>query len=133
VLFARYVRAEDPRHEVPSSNVFPRVPRQLMPHIYSPDEARRLMDAASTLGPMALMRVLTAQTFFALLFATGIRISEAVALDLDDVRSEGLLLRKTKFQKTRLVPLHETARHGLDRYLERRRPIGTPPASLFIG
>jgi site-specific recombinase XerD len=133
VLFARHVRAEDPRHEVPSSHVFPRVPRQLMPHIYSHDEARRLVDAASTLGPPSSLRVLTGRTLFALLFATGVRISEAVALDLDDVRSDGLLVRKTKFHKTRIVPLHDSARRGLEEYLVRRRAISTSPQSLFIG
>ena len=133
VLFARHVRAEDPRHEVPSNHVFPRVPRQLMPHIYSHDEARRLVDAASKLGPPRSLRVLTGRTLFALLFATGIRISEAVALDLDDVKPEGLLIRKTKFHKTRIVPLHDSARRGLEEYLVRRRAISTSPQSLFIG
>jgi integrase/recombinase XerD len=132
-LFARHVRAEDPRHEVPSNRVFPPVPRQLVPHIYTDDEARRLIASADTLGPPASMRVVTAQAFFALLFATGMRISEALALDIDDIKPEGLLIRRTKFQKTRLIPLHETARDGLARYLERRRPIGTPPPSLFLG
>ena len=47
-LFARHVRAEDPRHEVPSSRVFPPVPRQVVPHIYTDDEARRLIAAAET-------------------------------------------------------------------------------------
>jgi integrase len=37
------------------------------------------------------------------------RVSEALGLRLGDVTSEGLLIRKTKFQKTRLVPLHDTA------------------------
>jgi len=132
-LFARHVRAEDPRHEVPSNRVFPAVPRQLVPHIYTDDEARRLIAAADTLGPPSSMRVVTAQTFFALLFATGMRISEALALDIDDITPEGLLIRRTKFQKTRVIPLHETAREGLARYLERRRPVGTPPPSLFLG
>lgn len=49
-LFARHVRAEDVRHEVPSNKVFPRVPRQLMPYIYSPEESRRLIEAVGTLG-----------------------------------------------------------------------------------
>jgi integrase len=132
-LFAHYVRAEDPRHEVPSNRVFPPVPRQFVPHIYTDDEARRLIASADTLGPTASMRVVTARTFFALLFATGMRISEAVALDIDDLKTEGLLIRRTKFQKTRLIPLHETARNGLTQYLGRRRPIGTPPPSLFVG
>jgi integrase len=133
VLFARHVRAEDPRHEVPSNRVFPRVPRQYVPHIYTDDEARRLIAAADTLGPPSSMRVVTAQTFFALLFATGMRISEALALDIADIRPDGLLIRRTKFQKTRVIPLHETAREGLARYLDRRYPVGTPPASLFLG
>lgn len=131
-LFARHVRAEDPRHEVPSNRVFPPVPRQLVPHIYTDDEARRLLAATTALGPPESMRVLTAQAFFALMFATGLRISEALALDLDDVKPEGLLVRRTKFKKTRLVPLHETARQGLARYIERRRPAKTTP-SLFVG
>ncbi|MCC7538136.1 MAG: tyrosine-type recombinase/integrase [Deltaproteobacteria bacterium] len=75
----------------------------------------------------------TARAFFALLFATGMRISEALALDLDDVKPEGLLIRRTKFQKTRIIPLHESARQGIAQYLERRRPVGTPPPSLFLG
>lgn len=131
-LFARYIQAEDARHEVPSSKVFPRVHRKLMPYIYSPEESRRLVAAVGTLGMPGSMRELTAQTAIALLFATGLRISEALALDLDDITPEGLLIRRTKFNKTRLVPLHETARAGLDRYLERRRSLATPTKALFL-
>jgi len=131
-LFARYVRAEDPRHEVPSNRVFPRVPRQLMPYIYSPEESRRIVEAVRTLGMPGSMRELTAQTAIALLFATGLRISELLALDIDDIKPEGLLIRRTKFNKTRLVPLHETARAGLDRYLERRRALGRATKALFL-
>lgn len=131
-LFARHVRAEDPCHEVPSNRVFPSVPRQLMPHIYTDEEARRLLAAAATLGPPDSLRALTARTFFALLFATGMRISEAVALDIVDVKPEGLLVRRAKFRKTRLLPLHETAREGLAQYIARRQPARTTP-SLFVG
>lgn len=131
-LFARYVRAEDPRHEVPSNRVFPRVPRQLMPYIYSPEESRRIIEAVGTLGMPGSMRELTAQTAIALLFATGLRISELLALDIDDIKPEGLLIRRTKFNKTRLVPLHETAIAGLDRYIERRRSLSRATKALFL-
>lgn len=131
-LFARYVRAEDPRHEVLSNRIFPRVPRKLMPYIYSPEESRRIIEAVGTLGMPGSMRELTAQTAIALLFATGLRISEALALDIDDIKPEGLLIRRTKFNKTRLVPLHETARAGLDRYLARRRALGRATKALFL-
>jgi integrase len=131
-LFARYARAEDPRHEVPPGKVFPRVPRQVMPYIYTQDEGRRLVAEAGRLGPAGTLRPHSTCAFFALLFATGLRVSEAMALRLDDVTSDGLVIRKTKFRKTRLVPLHETARAGLERYLELRRPAGTPPMHLFL-
>ena len=50
------------------------------------------------------------------------RISEALKLTVADVTGDGLLIRETKFRKTRLVPLHDTAAAGLKRYLARRRP-----------
>ena len=53
---------------------------------------------------------------------TGLRISEALNLTVADVTNDGLLIRETKFRKTRLVPLHDTAAAGLKRYLARRQP-----------
>lgn len=58
----------------------------------------------------------------ALLSATGLRISEALKLTVADVTRDGLLIRETKFRKTRLVPLHDTVAAGLQRYLAHRRP-----------
>jgi integrase len=133
VLFARYARAEDPAHEVPAGNPFPDIPRQYVPYIYTAEEARRIVAEAGRLGPKDSLRPHSAAALFSLLFATGLRISEAVALRLDDVTGEGLVIRKTKFRKTRLVPLHDTARVGLDRYIHlRRRRAGTPPPHVFI-
>jgi integrase/recombinase XerD len=51
-----------------------------------------------------------------------LRISEALKLTVADVTTDGLLIRETKFRKTRLVPLHDTAVAGLERYLTHRRP-----------
>ncbi len=62
------------------------------------------------------MRPLTYATLIALLSATGLRISEALRLTVADVTGDGLLIRETKFRKTRLVPLHDTAATGLQRY-----------------
>ena len=69
------------------------------------------------------LRPWTYCTLFSLLAVTGLRISEALALTLDDVTADGLVIRKTKFQKTRLVPLHDTTQAGLDRYLTCRRHV----------
>jgi integrase len=71
---------------------------------------------------------------FGLLAATGMRIVEALALQIDDVIADGLVVQETKFQKSRLLPLHATARLALERFLSPGR--GWPPfgsRSLHIG
>jgi integrase len=78
------------------------------------------------------LRSLTYATLLALLATTGLRISEAIGLRLADVTADGLLIRETKFRKTRLVPLHDTVTVGLDRYLLRRRQIGSTDDHVFI-
>ena len=132
VLFARYVRAEDPLHEVPPGDIFPLVPPQRMPYIYTPEEAARLVAEAQRLGPTGTLRPHTVAAIFGLLFATGLRVSEALALRLGDVTDGGLLIRKTKFRKSRFIPLHDTAWAGLQRYLDLRMPVGTPPDHVFL-
>jgi integrase len=70
-------------------------------------------------------------TLLGLIAATGIRIAEALALQLDDVTTDGLVIRESKFRKSRLLPLHATTRRALDRYLIVRREAGADRA-LFI-
>jgi integrase len=123
-LFARYLRSEDPRHELPPANHFGYRKRRRVPHIYSAVEIRRLLHAASQLGPADSLQPHTYRTLIGLLAVTGLRISEALALRFSEVTPQGLLIHKTKFQKTRLVPLHETTAAALDRYLIRRRERG---------
>ena len=54
---------------------------------------------------------------------TGLRVSEALKLRRQDLSVDGLVIRESKFRKTRLVPLHVTARRGLERYLALRRKL----------
>ena len=60
------------------------------------------------------------------------RISEALHLLVADITPNGLLIRKTKFQKTRLLPLHDTAVAGLGRYLELRQTKKRAGEHLFV-
>ena len=131
--FAQSLQAEDDRNEVPPANAFGRPTKvRRLPHIYSPDEIRRLLRAAAELTPKGSLRPVTYVTLFSLLVSTGIRISEALSLQLDDLTSDGLLIRHTKFRKSRLVPLHATARKGLDGYITRRSQASHNDDSLFI-
>jgi len=120
--FVRHVQMEDDRHELPPANHFGARKRRRPPHIYSSAELDRLIEAALQLRPKGALRAETYATLIALLAATGLRISEALKLTIADVTRDGLLIRETKFCKTRLVPLHDTAAAGLQRYLARRRP-----------
>jgi integrase len=120
--FARHVRVDDARHELPPANHFGARKTRRPPRIYSAEDIDRLIEAALRLRPKGGLRSRTYATLIALLSVTGLRISEALKLTVADVTKDGLLIRETKFRKTRLVPLHDTAAAGLKRYLARRRP-----------
>jgi integrase len=130
--FVRYMRAEDEGHELPPANHFGYRKTRRVPHIYSNAEVRLLMHAALQLKPAESLQPHVYATLIGLLAATGLRISEALTLQFSDITADGLLIRKTKFQKTRLVPLHDTAKLAIDRYLLRRRGIRSNRTHVFI-
>jgi integrase len=59
-------------------------------------------------------------------------VSEAIHLRYNDISPDGLVIRHSKFKKTRLVPLHDTTRAALERYLERRRSYAPFDDHVFI-
>lgn len=131
--FALSMRVEDGRYEVPPANAMGRRDnRRPRPRIYTPGEIGRLLHAASGLEPRDSIRPVMYTTLFGLLAATGLRISEALALGIDDVTEDGLVIRRTKFQKSRLVPVHETVRRALDGYLQVRGQLATCDCSFFV-
>ena len=99
-------RAEDQSHELPPA-VFGSTKRpRRTPYIFSPDEIVRLVHAAAQSSHP--FRRQTYRTLFALLACTGLRVSEAIRLRLEDITPDGMLIWHSKFRKSRLVPLHET-------------------------
>ena len=130
--FALHARAEDPRHDLVPRYVFAHKRRRAFPHIFSPAELCQLLDATARLRPKGSLRPHTYHTLFALLAATGLRISEAMRLVLDDITAHGLVVRMTKFRKSRLVPLHPTTVDALQLYLERRQVYATDDDHVFI-
>ena len=124
ILFARFLHAEDPRHEIPRADFARSRQKRPTPYIYTSGEIARILDAAGNLRhqkPNPLRRQLYVM-LFGLIAAAGLRVSEALALKLDDILPDGLLhIRETKFRKSRLVPLHATVIEALDLYIEVRR------------
>ncbi len=131
IRFTRYLRAEDKRHEIPPAVFGAEKRPRPVPYILSIDQIRQLVHAASRLGYRTLRRQ-TYSTLFALLACTGLRVSEAIRLRFEDITPDGLLIRCSKFRKSRLVPLHDTARTGLERYLQRRLPYAPDDDHVFV-
>lgn len=105
-------------------------------HIYTTGEIALLLQVARSLGPAGSLRPLTYCTLIGLLVSTGLRISEAINLDTDDVdlNTAVLRVRNTKFRKSRLVPVHSSTCAVLQEYQEKRNslvPILNSPA-FFI-
>ena len=127
-LFARYRSVEDPRTEIPPPNLLSRQTHRAIPYIYSDEEINLLLTACHSLYSKGL-RHHTYYTFFGLLAVTGCRVGELIALDRDDLNRDKklLMIRETKFRKSRLVPLHHSTFEQLDKYEELREQFCTQP------
>lgn len=119
--FARYVSITEPRTEIPPTGMLaPR--RRRAPYIYSDAQVCSLLEAMLTLPPAASLRRWSYYAVFGLLAVTGLRISEALRLERDDVDLDAgiLTIRETKFGKSRIVPIHSTTVVALNDYAARR-------------
>ncbi len=131
--FSISMQAEDKRYEVPPADAFGfETFKRRLRHLLSVSELKLLLQAALKLNPLNSIRPLTYSTLFSLLAATGIRISEAISLNVEDVTDDGLMIRATKFRKDRLVPLHRSAQEGLRHYLRCRIKYSGIEKSLFV-
>ena len=131
--FALAAHAENARHQIPAADALGNaVIKRHPPYIYKAEEIVRLIRAAAALEPADSMKPFIYATLLGLLAATGMRISEALALRLGDVSADGLLVRESKFKKSRLLPLHATTRQALDTYLVEREKLVTIERALFV-
>ena len=118
--FAEYLRAFDAQTEVPPSDLLPHVKsRRLAPYVYTDDEVLTLMAATHTLRGL---KAHTYATLFGLLASTGMRVGEVLALDRSDIdwQQGVLVVRHSKFGKSREVPVHPTTVQALQAYSQAR-------------
>jgi len=133
IRFARYLHAEDERHEVPPENAFGRHrPHRRPPFLFTPGAVAALVRAARALGPEGSLQPHLYSMLVGLIASTGLRISEALNLRIEDVTPDGLIVRNSKFAKSRLLPLHPSTRSRLEHYLERRFQEASTCPFLFI-
>ena len=128
-IFARYVQALDPATEVPPPGLLPVRTRRLIPYLYSDGEIAALMAGARVLEPE--LWGATCETILGLLWSSGMRVGEALRLDRADVSfAEGrLTVWRTKFKKSRHVPLSPSTLAALASYDQVRRRCCPRPAT----
>jgi integrase len=133
--FARWLSVIEPRHQIPPPRLLNVRHRRNKPHIYHDQEIARLMEAAAALKSPRGMKGLSLGTLVGLLAATGLRPGEAAALENQDVDFEAgvLVIRESKFGKSRLVPVHKSVVSALEKYARKRhRLFPIPPCSAFF-
>jgi integrase/recombinase XerD len=132
--FARYLSGTDADTQVPPLGLMPYRAPWRRPFIYSPADIDAVMAHARRLA--SPLRAATYETLIGLLAVSGLRIGEAIKLDRDDVDwAEGvLLIRESKFGKSRLVPLHPSSMHALAGYAQLRDRFQPQPGgpSFFV-
>ena len=131
---AKHLLIEDPKTEVPPIRILGPACRRKAPHLYSKEEIAKLMGKAQHLPKGEGFQPLTIHTVIGLLASTGMRISEALRLGVEDVDLENRLLtvRESKFHKSRLIPLHTTVVAKLAQYHKRRRRDFPCSESFFV-
>jgi len=131
--FCLYRRRTEPRCFIPDPALFPKTHQLLQPYIFSEEEVARLLQDASRLKPVpsSPLRSEVIRLAIVLLFTTGIRRGELLHLTLGDYnrRDATLLIRETKFYKSRLLALNAEITEELERYLcartQRKLPVSS--------
>lgn len=134
--FCQYLVRFDHRTYVPEQKIGPVCVPQFKPHIYSVEEYRAILKAALRMpSPRAELRPKALYTILLILYGTGLRIGEALRLRIRDVdlSHDTLLIRDTKFFKSRIVPISESLSRVIRDYLvERLLAAPSPNAFLFL-
>ena len=131
--FAAYLQTVIPTTQVPPTGIFPAKRHRPTPYLWSQTDIARLLEAARTLP--SPLRAAGMETLFGLLAATGMRIGEAVGLHRDDVDLDAgvVTIRHAKFDRARLVPLHDSVTKALTSYAaERDRLCPQPRSDTFF-
>ena len=128
---AKFEAAFEPETEIPLRRLLGPAHQRIEPYLYSDEEVTSLILAARALVPVDGLRPRTYATLIGLMASTGIRVCEALRLRRDDVQPSRrrLLIRDTKFHKSRLLPVHESVADALAEYAHFRNEYEPAPSS----
>ncbi len=128
--FCLYRRRSEPVCFVPDPSQFPPPQPRRLPHVFSDNEIARVLDTADSLHSWGASPLYpqVARLALVLLYTAGLRRGEVVRLTLADYDpgEHVLLVRDSKFNKSRMVPVSKDAAAEINRYLTDRRQNGFP-------
>ena len=125
----RFATARGHAETSPLPEFKPKLPPQQTPYVYSHAELQSLLNATAALkSPLCRLRAETYRTLLLVLYGAGLRISEAIRLTVVDVdlTERVLTIRKTKFYKSRLVPIGVQLAVALTDYFVQRSTLPMP-------
>ena len=134
--FAQWLSGVDPKTTVPPTDLVPARRWRGKPHIFTESELAELLATTRRLRSPYGLRGATFATLFGLIAATGLRISEALRLDDEDIDADAATIdvRASKTGPDRLLPITPDTVERLHAYLERRnRVLGASEGALFRG
>jgi len=131
--FFTFLVLERMRKDNPASGVDMPKTSQRLPEVLTPEDIEHFLQAIDLHTPAGLRD----RAFFELVYSSGLRVSEAVNVNVSRIYfSEGIIRVLGKGSKERLVPIGETALYWLKWYLHEGRPrmvrAATPPDALFL-
>lgn len=115
-------------------------PQPYRPYVFSSDELRRFFDflqrqESHSIYPATSFRFRARYVLYHLLYACGLRVSEALRLTVADysARQRTLFIQPSKFLKDRLIPIGGRVASNLEHLIElRKRLFGIPPEGPFF-
>jgi integrase/recombinase XerC len=126
--FLRFLRRERLIDENLAMLVKPPKAKKALPSFLTADQAAALVEAPSIKNILELRDA----AILEVLYGSGLRVSECVALDVGDLEADELRVRRGKGGKDRIAPLGEKARRALDAWLARRVELRPKNNALFV-
>ena len=125
--FLCYLKAHEPETEIPAHSLL-RGSRRAKPFLFTTEQLNVLRKSAREARPRNTLRPHTLTILLGLLASTGLRVGEARRLRIDDLYLEHspphLMVHRSKFDKSRLVPLHDSSVSEMRKYLDLRTAMG---------
>jgi integrase len=134
-LFATWLHSLDSRHQIPPRSLISGRYRRKQPYIYTDDEIKGIVKTAAILPSRNGIREITYPAFFGLVAVTGLRISEAISLNNNDVdlKNGVITLHNGKNHKSRILPVTMCTAEYLGEYVRKRdRLLGQTPEPFFV-